>query len=384
MSAGAATVARPESRTRWLWLLFAMAVILLLGASWIVRDLFFERVEVEEPTPPSGEALINAHLALEELLIRSGLPARRASSLEAFPPSDGVLWWLAPTRRLSPERLLSWVEGGGHLILEPLPGFDELVDTAGIAVFSAEQADDDDHLSEQEFQIERPPWPKFYLPQEETEIVAVEGAADAAWNLTVAYGEGLVTVLNSSSFLTNDQIAKMDHALLAWHLVRADEGRTGVTLVTRDPKPSVWLILGRRAQPAAVSLVVISILGLWGLARRVGPVLPSPSRDRRHLAEHLRASGEFFWRVGCEEVLLEAQRGTVLDELHRGRGGLGGRLDDRGTKLMAEVTPAARRAGIEPEAVKRALQVKGTRDRDHFVGTVRILEALRRGRGIGR
>lgn len=371
-----------KDKLRWIF----AALVLLLGfvGLWIGRNALFEKVEVEISRSPSAEVQLNRYLALEELLDRSGLPTRTATSLEALPPTDHVLWWLADTRRAVPAKLLYWVERGGHLIVEPLPtddpASDPVVTDAGIGVFFADEADDDDHLSAQEFQIERPPWPKFWVMEEGIEVVASEGETDAAWNVTVGHGEGLLTVLNHSDFLRNDQIAKKDHALLVWHLVRADEGRGGVTLVTRDPKPSIWLVLSRRAMPVALSLVALSVFGLWAFARRVGPIRPSPSRDRRHLAEHLHASGDFLWQVGCEDVLLASQRAAVAKRLAHGGMHLGIGSASRRQKLMDEAVRAAERAGLDADRVQRALKVREMRDRERFVGVVRILEALRRHR----
>lgn len=357
-----------------------LAVVAVLAGLFFLWPMLFERVEVEEPRDVSAAAATQPYLALERLLTRFGLPTRSATSLGGLPPHSEILWWLAPTRRIAPERLLRWVEEGGHLIVAAPEVYDSVLDQVGISPFDAEASDGDDHLSPQEFQVDRPPWPKFFLSQEDVEVVAAEGEIDAAWNMTVRHGDGLVTAVNDHAFLTNPELARQDHALLVWYLVRADEDRTGVTLVTRDPKPSVWLVLGRRAMPVAVSLAVLALVGLWAVLRRVGPIRPSPSRDRRHLAEHLRASGDFLWRVRCEDALLRAERAALADSLVRRGAAPGSKGGLRGKKLLHEATKAAERAGIEAAAVARALKVREVRDRDRFVDVVRTLEALRRHR----
>lgn len=367
----------------WGWRLASLTLLASLVLTVVLlRGQLFERVEVVEEREVSAEARSQPYLALGELLRRKGLPTDFAPGTRDLPPADHVLWWLTEPRSRPAERLLGWAEAGGHLIVGAEQAPDELLEAVQIGVFYPPEADADDHLSMPEYQSDRPAWPKLYATEgSDVENLIGEGATDAAWNLTVTYGSGLVTVVNDLAFLTNRQLATKDHALLAWQLTLADEGRTGARIVSRDPPPSIWAAIGARSRPAALSLAVLALAALWAFARRMGPIAPSPSRDRRHLAEHVRATGQFLWHVGCEDALLAAQRAALADDLRRrGAGNL-----DRGQKLVDAAAALAERRQLDAGAVSWALKLREMPDRDRFVQVVRLLETLRRGdRGASR
>src|SRR4051812_33038473 len=118
------------------WLVATGGLALIaVGIIWFLSA--YERVPSREWLGPTGEALRNPYLAAERFAVRMGVPAQHLRSLPELDRlnSSGVL--LLPNRRqaLDPRRirtLVSWVEGGGHLVAEaeptgvPDPLFDHL------------------------------------------------------------------------------------------------------------------------------------------------------------------------------------------------------------------------------------------------------------------
>ncbi|MEM6793646.1 MAG: DUF4350 domain-containing protein, partial [Acidobacteriota bacterium] len=108
-------------------------------------------------------------------------------------------------------------------------------------------------------------------------------------------------------------------------------------------------------------------------ARPFGPKLPPAPRDRRHLKEHLDASGRFLWQREVEHVLLEAAQAAAAQRLARGR-----RLDLE--QLVAHAARSASERGLQLDSgeIRECLTLPSTRDRQQFTRTISVLETLRR------
>ncbi|MEM1206625.1 MAG: DUF4350 domain-containing protein [Acidobacteriota bacterium] len=352
------------------WLLSIVLVGLVAALAFYVRNTFFELVEEEETHGFRAAAAANPFLALGRFVEAMGLETTSARSLARLPETDRVLWLVAPRRQSAPERLMKWIAAGGHAVIVPVDDGEDLVlDALGVVRFDEEEADEDDADSMAVFETERPDWPKLYAPDGPSPARA-EGPTDAAWILTLPHGDGFATVVSDGEFLTNGKLDSLDHALAAWWITDWRQP-AGAHFVLRDPPPSMWGVLSSRARPFAVSLGVLVLAGLLVAGRRFGPLAPSPSRDRRHLADHLRASGDFLWHLGCEDVLLRAEREALRRRLSRGRP----LADDDFTEAALA---AAAGAGVDPEAVRFALENNMIRDRGTFKMTVHALETLRR------
>ena len=113
--------------------LVLLVVLALLGA-WFRHT--FHRVEKTLYLPPTGEAAYNPLYALAKTLEADGVKVNARQRLllddNALAPTDTLLLFNDP-RTLSPpdaERLLDWVEGGGHLLVRT-PLFSPGEDVAG-------------------------------------------------------------------------------------------------------------------------------------------------------------------------------------------------------------------------------------------------------------
>ncbi len=351
-----------------------LAVLGVTAAGLLLRWArpLFEKTEEVVDRGYSGEAAIHPFFALKELFLELGIETRTVSDLRRLPPPDHVLWIATPARGSQPDRLVKWASEGGHLVVLPVgpPSEDPLLEALSVRRFGKADADDDDHLSRPRYLSERPVWPLLYA-FEETEILRFEGEADAAWMLSVKIGKGAASVLSDGAFLHNDAIGRQDHALIAWTATVLDQEPAGVWIAYRDPSPSVWVLMSARAWPVVLSLALLVLAGLIFYARRFGPRLEAAPRERRQLAEHVRATGDFLWSVGCEDALLDAQRQALGRRLGYGRQASGPELE----KLVLE---AATVAGFDQESMDHAVTISGTRDRREFTRAVHFLEALRR------
>lgn len=348
-----------------------LAGLLLVGAlGWIFRDRLFERVESTVERGFRGEA---AHLrlyALQEMFESLGVPTTHTARLRGLPDTDHVLWLATESRNAAVERVLAWVGDGGHLVVHAAPGEDRLLDALGVSTFDADAADDDDHESRSVYASNRPDWPKLYhFLEEEDALLRADGAEDAAWFLTVRHGAGAATVIADGDFLANESVDELDHALIGWEIAALEGPPAGIEILYRDPQPSVWALLGARAGPVGISLVVLSIAGLLHAARRFGPLIPPVSRHRRRLSEHIRASGAFLWATENEDRLLAAERDALRQRIGRGR--------DLSDAAFANLVVRGAE-GIDEQQIHDALDARTMRDPRRFTKIIRTLERLRR------
>ncbi|MEM9554840.1 MAG: DUF4350 domain-containing protein [Acidobacteriota bacterium] len=350
--------------------------------------LAFERVEDTETRPLRGEAAVNPYYLLQETLDELGVPARSLTQLRALPPSDHTLMLAAPTRdpgARATQRLLGWARAGGHLLVVPVDD-DPLLAELEIERFDETVADDDDADSRSRFAHARPTWPKLWWnpTSDDASVLRSDGPDDAAWLLTVSVGQGAVTVVSDGVFLQNEALEDEDHPLVAWHAVAFPDAPTGVWIVYRDALPSLGALLGARFELLAWSLAALTVAALLFLARRIGPLEPPATRDRRHLEEHVRAVGSYLLRVGAADSLIEPVRDAVRRSNHRAAGASS--EDDRSSdhrlveRLQAEVRAGGRLEStrLTPRAVHEAFAARGEMSSPKLFRVLRTLEILRR------
>lgn len=347
-----------------------LAVLSVAALAWIGSRVF-ERAEVEVTGAFRGEARENPLWALVRLYEALGVPARAVAASMALPPRDHAVVVAAP-ERWTVDKLLAWTAEGGHLLVIPAGpvGTDPLLEALGVGRFEAEGADEDDHESRPDFASDRPDWPRLWA-WEETEVLHAEGAPDAAWTLVVRYGEGRATVFSDGAFLRNDTLGEQDHALIAWEALTRLGTPAGVSVIYRDPRPSLLRVLTEGARPLAWSLAVLALAALFATARRFGPRREVPARERRRLREHVQAIGEYLWTVHCEDALVRATRDAMARRLGRGNP-----PDRRALGVLAR--RAAESRGLDAAEVRASLDVFTVRDRARFVRLVQLFETLRR------
>ena len=362
------------SRFQMIRIAVVLAVLGVLAA--YLWPKVFESYEEATPAVFQGDAAKNSFYVLQEMLRDKGIDSVNVETLAKLPPAGYGLVLASPTRGSSgqaAERLIGWVEEGGHLLVIPaISETDALLDYLAVWRFGSEMADEDDDQVTSEFESERPDWPKLH-DESGWEILRVDGAADASWMLSLKIGQGAVTIVAEGTFLHNGKIGLADHPLIAWRALVLDDASPPEEIwwLLRDPVPSIWALLGQRARPVGISLALLSLFALLAFARRMGPILEDPALERRHLEEHVQAVGRFMWFRGLEDTLIRAARSALGRRLGQGRLLTGEALRDQAHSVMA-------RARLSQDQVDEALTASEVRDRQRFVRIIHTLETLRR------
>lgn len=138
------------------------------------------------------------------------------------------------------------------------------------------------------------------------------GDDDGMAILQYSVESGLVTVLADSLFLRNRHIGTLDHAELVYRLATWEHRQGEVWFIYSADQPSLFVLLW--ANYWGPVLLGLLLLLLWLRSyKRFGPITSLVRPSRRHLAEHIVASGRFLWRQGQHSALID----SVAQSLHR-------------------------------------------------------------------
>jgi hypothetical protein len=270
------------------------------------------------------------------------------------------------------QSISSWVERGGHLVVqgEPMEMRDPMLDAFGIERDVPKVAKPDAKT------ILRAPratvafdWPgaSAMLRAELPTLVAYRDSRSRtpiAWidfhsrvlGLAFDSGRGRVTVLPSFGFLANTAIGQLDHAELGWLLAAEGRANPNVLLFMRYESPPLDEWIWTEAWPVVIAAALLVVLWLARVIPRFGPLTPDAAIDRRSLAEHIVASGRFLWSRGQRRYLVAAVRERAL-RFARGRGlterevpAVGGAVEDAHDFVAA----IGQLAAIESRLARRA------------------------------
>jgi hypothetical protein len=354
-----------------------LAVLVLGGAWWFFTN--FERVPTREWVGYQGEARRNSFLAAERLLARMGMRVRHVKTPGELRelPANGTL--ILPDRRdsIAPDerrRLLAWVDGGGHLIVEDEDHRrpDPLLEALAVKRAPTPRPERETAL---EVRLPHAPAPMkvrmhalqtLEAPQAE---VTIRGKA-ATHLVHFARGRGQVTALNDLAFMRNGAIGANDHAEFLWQLVRFRPATAAVFVFDNPQKLSLAGWLADNAWPALAAAAAVLALWLWHIAPRFGPLAPDPEPARRRLLDHLRASGRFQWSTGGAATLTESAREAALRRVARAQAdftGLGAR--ERETRLNQSF-------GLTPAEAQRVLRPAPSLAIHEFVTGMRVFQRI--------
>jgi hypothetical protein len=414
---------------RQLKIAIVLGVLLVAGTVGLFFALF-ERVEEEEDVGYRGAARLNRFLAAERMFNRLGVTATSTFDSWDLPGPQDTLVLLNPQRVMSEEQgteVLAWVAAGGNLVavLPDAPSLDPLMVEFGIdstdlfaAAEEEEAAAEAEEKTEEKPAEETPPaqdrepsqggpssgmladvvgelvevplqdtgagkpfrvWADSFRrmvppesgPDDRIEVQA--GTDNGTYLLRYAHGKGQVTFLSDARFLTNRLLKELDHGPFAWALTQGRNGPpTTILLVVRDEVPSLFALIGRYGWMVVVSGAFLILAWLRYAGSRLGPVLPDPPRDRRSLLEHVEATGDFLWRSGHAEELVQSTRQALLRRVEV-RQPTWAKLPAR--ELIARLAAAS---GLAAPAVQQALHTPVQDDPAAFASTIQTLETLRR------
>src|SRR6185436_17084830 len=296
--------------------LIAGGIVLALAIGAVVWwNVTFVRVPAKVWVGSSGEARLRLFLAAERFAERMGLEAKELRSLpdvDALAPG-GVL--LLPRRRQGldaprMDRILAWVQGGGHLIAEaeaqgvPDPLLDLLavrrIDAPWVAnpltaTFAGGAA------------LKVALRSRLALEPPTGRLLVRAASGDAIRLASFSRGRGVVTVTASLDFARNLQIGEQDHAEFLWRLMQATPA-THLAVYSRPARLSLWGFLAENAAAVLAAGAALLAAWLWRIAPRFGPVAPGappaarpPARERPLLlgARPARAPADLRARRGA-------------------------------------------------------------------------------------
>ena len=395
------TAARRNGRLVGAGVLVLLVVLALLFA-WFRHT--YHRVEKTLYLPPTGEAAYNPLYALAKTLEADGVKvnARQRLMLDdnALARGDTLLLFNDP-RALSPpeaERLLAWVEEGGHLLIRTpqySPGED-------LSESNAPQAEMLELLSAW-LVDETPSCEDFQVEGEGHHVEFCRGrrfafdvvVPELAWGdlqggyvyARVAVGKGHADILADFDFLTNTAtrgfaqealdappdggLRDGPHRALARQVLAPNYRQGTMHLVYAAEMPSLWRTLYLHGWMVWAPLLLALVAWLWMRMQRFGPQVPAPAGERRSLLEHVRASGEHLYRYGRGVMLYAAVRQAFLARLRR--------RDPVAAALTGEpqVAAIAERTGHPADRIRTALNVPASHDRQAFRDRIALLIQLR-------
>jgi hypothetical protein len=371
----------------------ALAIVgaLVVGGAWWFFTSF-ERVPERRWVGFQGEARRNSFLAAERLLARLGVRVRHVKTPAELRelPADGTL--ILPDRRdaLPPDarrRLVEWVEGGGHLIVEDeryqLP--DPVLDSLGVKRKPTRTPGGDGPL---EVRLPHAPAPmKVRMHAAQTleaphASLRIEGKV-ATHLVHFPRGRGRVTVLNDLAFMRNGPIGANDHAEFLWQLVRFQPDTAAVFVFDSPHKLSLARWLADNAWAAIAAAAGLLALWLWRTVPRFGPLAPDPEPGRRRLLDHLRASGRFEWSTGGAATLAESAREAALRRVARAQADFAGLTRREQEERLREGF------GLAAEDARRLLERAPSLGAHEFVAGMRAFQRIherlsRRAQGEGK
>lgn len=340
------------SRRLWI-MIIALAVLGIVSASVPVlkRLEYYQEVVDQGPAP---EVRANPYLAAETFLRQRGIAVKVTQALNTLPDTRQqaqTLMLLDTRENMTPaevRRLLNWTRAGGRLLFVAEQLWDEkkgrsgdlLLDQVQIHQFLTRDLREQDRRRERELNkpviplsapdVEAPktPWPEltrlyvqnendpaymsfdpaFHLDDPEDHAQSWANSADATHLLQMVYGKGLVTVLTDADLWKTRAIGKYDNAWLLWYLSQGSD----VTLLLRTDHNDLFGLLWKYFPQALCVLALLIGAALWHSGMRHGPLQPEPSRARRQLREHLRASADFMLRRQGQQALLRSLQHDIL------------------------------------------------------------------------
>jgi len=366
-----------------------LLILVVWATFWFHNN--FERATREITTGYSEEARNNPLLAAERFLTQLGIKSGSISASDLWhtmPQSRGVIIfssYMQPRSKARQEQLRKWIESGGHLIIDAdaLQDADDKKEIKGdfLSELGARVSypdDEDDDVNEQHIAIhfEGNKTPVHVTMSTYRHLVDSKGKAVAGVKLGKGYGllqyelgDGYITVLSDNSFLFNREIGKEDNAL-ALALLVGIHNENKVWLVHDVSMPSLPELAWRYAPYAVSAVVIASLLWLWSLGTRLGPLLPPAQTPRRDIGEHLAATAHYLWRLDRGNALLHANRQRIEQAW------LNKHYMLRAMPLQERCEWIAARAGLSATVVERALYAQHNTESD-FIEQSCYLQILR-------
>ena len=203
-------------------------------------------------------------------------------------------------------------------------------------------------------------------------------------------GRGWIILIADGEFASNANLNRSDNAVFLSNIMARYARPGGAVLFDEyhhqssdfGDGPSLWDILGRPAQLAAVQLLLAALVLVWAVGVRFGTPVPLNRGSVRNSAEYVRSLATLYWRAGASVTALE----TVYRQFLRD---LTSRLALGSDASLEEVaTLAARRGNINVEELRHVLAGcenaidTGKVSEGELLDLVRRMDRIRKDTGI--
>jgi hypothetical protein len=308
----------------------------------------FEVVESLTKITLQGEARKNPLYATRIFLNRMGISAQTKQSLQGLKklPNRNTVLVISSKRsmlsRQATEALYAWVQAGGHLIT----GIN-IDDYSSYSQEYDDEYEDDELASDDPLQdiMQLTTGKRLFLSKNTEFPLNLKGSqrtlkiqgnsfypiisrrdASSAKNETILIKDktfilrryidkGMITLVADLNFINNREIREADHAEIFWQLVHGLETPDDVWLIHNDEMPALWQLIWNKAWALIISLLILFLLWLRSASHRFGPMIPKVVVDRRSLLEHIRASGNFYWKHQQKGKLIASTREALHQRL---------------------------------------------------------------------
>jgi len=332
--------------------------------------------------------------AAKRLVVRLNGRVVEPENLERLPPAGATLLLSSFHANVFPGRaaaLQSWVQAGGHLVLDSRmladPAFAGWLPVRGDTPSAAAAASAARPASRPRCTVLQEPesvTPAFAearafricgrLPH------ALHSFVPASWALDgplvrefvrVPVGRGQVTVTASGLIFSNDTLFEGDHALVLVASLRLRAGDE-VWFAAAESRTPLLAAVWHAGAPAVLLAALALVLALWRGAVRFGPPLPLATPARRSVAEQIRGTAHFIFRR--DGTALHRAQLRALDDAVRRRVHGHDRL-----AAAARVQAIARATALDAGELARAMDTSVPRPPRELAASLTLLEtAVRR------
>ncbi|MGX5172682.1 DUF4350 domain-containing protein [Aliikangiella sp. IMCC44653] len=370
-------------------LLCLLLICIGLACIWFFNSFTMASKQVD--LGYSHEARQDEFLAAKQLMAQFGYKVQSKTDFSLFESEldhkDSVFIASSRVGMSTAQRkaMRRWVENGGRLILlatEPYAAEkrqtkDTFLDSLGVRLYqdtSTTNTTDEEEIvkyitnADMEGPLELHFNSHSYLV--DSQHLADKISSNAFSDLVIEYslGYGKVVVLSEFSIWNNSKITAHDHALF---LLRMLQPCGDVYVVHKREQASLLNLLWQHATIFVISFVIVLVLVIVSLVWREGRPKANTHSVQREITLHLRAAGEFIYRLNAGNLLLKKMRENLENKLAQRL--IGFSQFDEKTKIikLAELT------GIEHKKIEKVWNCSDN-SQDSFISTVRIIQSIRK------
>jgi len=355
-----------------------MYVIISLASIAIVAWLYIniESYTSTEDRGYQGEAKINDFLAAEFFLRKMGQPVDK---IKLFSEENRQLQYndtlFIPSMRIAFDRRID--ESNTR---------DFILDEVGLFI-ERRVLDEDSTLPEQQVNISIEDEDGFWQANFYDYWVVSKAEkfnANILWEIEdedrihgiqIKIKKGRLTLLSDINVFRNDNIARYDHAEFLFSLTndQLEYDDLGVFYYSLfEDQISIFQWLWKNAQPFMLSLIVLGVIMLWMSVPRFGPLINVNQPIRRQFLNHLKASGNYYWRQGYYSYLLKSVKKQLSHAVKIKYPEWSNLNKQEQVKHLSEISQ------LEITLIENALFDAEVNQANDFINKIKILEELRK------